>query len=249
MKRYFVALAYNGTDFHGWQIQPNGITVQECLDRALSTYFRQEVVSLGCGRTDAGVHATQFYAHIDLVNVSEQQVKRSVTGINALLPYTIAVSAVFEVAENAHARFDATARAYEYHLHYHKNPFKLDRSWLYKGTLSVEKMNQAANILLAHTDFSCFSKSNTQTFTNNCRISHAELTSVEDGWIFTIKADRFLRNMVRAIVGTLVMVGKGEIEAEEMTKIIESKNRSKAGQSVPACGLYLVGVEYPYIKV
>ena len=249
VKRYFVALAYNGTDFHGWQIQPNGITVQECLDRALSTYFRQEVVSLGCGRTDAGVHATQFYAHIDLVNVSEQQVKRSVTGINALLPYTIAVSAVFEVAENAHARFDATARAYEYHLHYHKNPFKLDRSWLYKGTLSVEKMNQAANILLAHTDFSCFSKSNTQTFTNNCRISHAEITSVEDGWIFTIKADRFLRNMVRAIVGTLVMVGKGEIEAEEMTKIIESKNRSKAGQSVPACGLYLVGVEYPYIKV
>lgn len=244
-----MALAYNGTDFHGWQIQPNGITVQECLDKALSTYFRQEVVSLGCGRTDAGVHATQFYAHIDLVDVSEQQVKRSVTGINALLPYSIAVSAVFEVAENAHARFDATARAYEYHLHYHKNPFKLDRSWFYKGALDVEKMNQAANILLAYTDFSCFSKSNTQTFTNNCKISYAEITVVEDGWIFTIKADRFLRNMVRAIVGTLVMVGKGEVEAEEMIQIIESKNRSKAGQSVPACGLYLVAVEYPYINL
>ncbi len=249
VKRYFVALAYNGTSFHGWQIQPNGITVQECLDKALSTYFRQQVVSLGCGRTDAGVHATQFYAHIDLVGASTHQVKCCVTGINALLPYTIAVSAIFEVAENAHARFDATARAYEYHLHYHKNPFKLDRSWLYKGALDVEKMNQAAKILLAHTDFSCFSKANTQTFTNNCKISYAHIDLVDDGWVFTIKADRFLRNMVRAIVGTLVMVGKGEIEVEEMTSIIESKNRSKAGQSVPACGLYLVAVEYPYIKV
>lgn len=242
-------MAYNGTDFHGWQIQPNGITVQECLDKALSTYFRQEVVSLGCGRTDAGVHATQFYAHIDLVDVSEQQVKRSITGVNALLPYTIAVHSIFEVAANAHARFDATARAYEYHLHYRKNPFKLNRSWLYKGTLDVEKMNQAAEILLHHTDFSCFSKSNTQTFTNNCTISYAHIELIEDGWVFTIKADRFLRNMVRAIVGTLVMVGKGEIEVDDMNKIIESKNRSNAGQSVPACGLYLVAIEYPYIKV
>ncbi len=249
VKRYFVALAYNGTDFHGWQIQPNGITVQECLDKALCTYFKQKVVSLGCGRTDAGVHATQFYAHIDLVEVTEQQISRALIGLNALLPYTIAVSDIFEVAANAHARFDATSRTYKYHLHYHKNPFKLNRSWLYKGTLDVEKMNQAADILLAHTDFSCFSKANTQTFTNNCKISYAKIEMVEDGWVFTIKADRFLRNMVRAIVGTLVMVGKGEIEVEEMTRIIESKNRSKAGQSVPACGLYLVGVEYPYIKV
>ncbi len=249
VKRYFVALTYNGTDFHGWQIQPNGITVQECLDKALSTYFRQEVVSLGCGRTDAGVHATQFYAHIDLAEVTEQQIKRAVVGVNAMLPYTIAISNIFEVAADAHARFDATARAYEYHLHYHKNPFKLDRSWFYKGGLNVEKMNQAAQVLLTYTDFSCFSKSNTQTFTNNCKISHAQISLVEDGWVFTIKADRFLRNMVRAIVGTLVMVGKGEIEVADMITIIESKNRSKAGQSVPACGLYLVAVEYPYIKV
>lgn len=248
VKRYFVALAYNGTDFHGWQIQPNGITVQECLDKALSTYFRQEVVSLGCGRTDAGVHATQFYAHIDLIDVTEKELKSSVTGVNALLPYTIAVSIIFEVATNAHARFDATARAYQYHLHYHKNPFKLNRSWLYKGTLDVEKMNQAAQVLLSYTDFSCFSKSNTQTFTNNCKIRHAQIELVEGGWVFTIKADRFLRNMVRAIVGTLVMVGKGETAVADMNNIIESKNRSKAGQSVPACGLYLVAVEYPYIK-
>lgn len=249
VKRYFVALAYNGTDFHGWQIQPNGVTVQECLDKALSTYFRQEVVSLGCGRTDAGVHATQFYAHIDLIDINEKELKSSVTGVNAMLPYTIAVSTIFEVAANAHARFDATARAYQYHLHYQKNPFKLDRSWLYKGVLDVEKMNQAAQLLLNYTDFSCFSKSNTQTFTNNCKIRHAQIELVEDGWVFTIKADRFLRNMVRAIVGTLVMVGKGEIEVQQMGNIIESKNRSRAGQSVPACGLYLVAVEYPYIKV
>lgn len=223
--------------------------MQACLDKALSTYFRQEVVSLGCGRTDAGVHATQFYAHIDLVGVSEKQIENSLTGVNALLPYTIAVYRIFEVAKNAHARFDATARAYEYHLHYHKNPFKLNRSWLYKGNLNVEKMNAAAQVLLQHTDFSCFSKSNTQTFTNNCKVTKASFQLNEDGWVFTIQADRFLRNMVRAIVGTLVMVGKGELNVSDMNRIIVGKDRTKAGQSVPACGLYLVGVVYPYIKV
>lgn len=247
-KRYFIKLSYNGTDFHGWQIQPNGITVQECLDKALSTYFRQEVVSLGCGRTDAGVHATQFYAHIDLISVTAQQIAKAVTGINAMLPYSIAVSDIFAVAADAHARFDATAREYKYYLHFQKNPFKLDRSWLYKGNLDVQKMNGAAQILLKHTDFSCFSKSNTQTFTNNCKISYATFEMQEDGLVFTIKADRFLRNMVRAIVGTLVMVGRGDIEVADVDEIIKSKNRSKAGQSVPACGLYLVTVEYPYIN-
>ncbi|RYG18664.1 MAG: tRNA pseudouridine(38-40) synthase TruA [Chitinophagaceae bacterium] len=247
-KRYFIELSYNGTEFHGWQIQPNGITVQECLDKALTTYFRQEVVSLGCGRTDAGVHATQFYAHIDLVAVTEQQIAKAVTGINAMLPYSIAVSAIFEVAADAHARFDATAREYKYYLHFQKDPFKLDRSWLYKGNLDVQKMDEAAQVLLKHTDFSCFSKSNTQTFTNNCKISYAKFEAKDDGFVFTIKADRFLRNMVRAIVGTLVMVGRGDIEIADVEEIIKSKNRSKAGQSVPACGLYLVAVEYPYIK-
>ncbi len=247
-KRYFVELSYNGTDFHGWQTQPNGITVQECLDKALSTYFRQEVVSLGCGRTDAGVHAIQFYAHIDLTGISDAQITNAVKGVNALLPYSIAVAAIFEVAIDAHARFDATARKYKYRLHFKKDPFRLDRSWLYKGNLNVEKMNEAAQILLQFTDFSCFSKSNTQTFTNNCKISYAKFEQQADALVFTIKADRFLRNMVRAIVGTLVMVGRGDILLEDLVKIIESKNRSEAGQSVPACGLYLVAVEYPYIK-
>ena len=245
-KRYFIELSYNGTDYHGWQIQPNDITVQECLDKALSIYFRQTIVSLGCGRTDAGVHATQFYAHFDLINLADEVVQNSITGINSLLPYTIAVKRVFAVPDDAHARFDATARAYKYHLHFDKDPFKLDRSWLYKGNLNFDAMNEAAALLLKFTDFSCFSKSNTQTFTNNCKITAAYFEKVEDGLIFTIKADRFLRNMVRAIVGTMVLVGKGDIEIASVSNIIESKNRSNAGQSVPACGLYLVGVEYPW---
>jgi tRNA pseudouridine38-40 synthase len=247
-KRYFIELSYNGTDYHGWQIQPNGITVQECLDKALSVYFRQPIVSLGCGRTDAGVHASQFYAHFDLIDLPVEKVNRSITGINSLLPYTIAVKRIFAVGDDSHARFDATARAYNYHLHFNKDPFKLDRSWLYKGDLDLDAMNKAAAILLNYTDFSCFSKSNTQTFTNNCKITEAHFERTGDGLVFTIKADRFLRNMVRAIMGTLVLVGRGDIEIAEVAQIIESKNRSKAGQSVPGCGLYLVSVEYPYVK-
>lgn len=247
-KRYFIELSYNGTDYHGWQIQPNGITVQECLDKALSVYFRQPIVSLGCGRTDAGVHASQFYAHFDLIDLPVEKVNRSITGINSLLPYTIAVKRIFAVGDDAHARFDATARAYNYHLHFNKDPFKLDRSWLYKGDLDLDAMNKAAAILLNYTDFSCFSKSNTQTFTNNCKITEAHFERTGDGLVFTIKADRFLRNMVRAIMGTLVLVGRGDIEIAEVAQIIESKNRSKAGQSVPGCGLYLVSVEYPFVK-
>ena len=247
-QRYFIELNYNGTDFHGWQTQPNGITVQECLDKALSTYFRQDIVTLGCGRTDAGVHATQFFAHFDLIDLQEEIVVKGVTGINSLLPYTIAVKRIFKVANDAHARFDATARAYNYHLHFNKDPFKLDRSWLYKGNLDLEKMNKVAQILLNYTDFSCFSKSKTQTFTNNCKITEARFDKIDDALIFTIKADRFLRNMVRAIVGTMVLVGKGDIEIADVAQIIESKNRSKAGQSVPACGLYLVKIEYPFLE-
>ena len=246
--KYFIELSYDGTPFHGWQIQPNGITVQACLDQALSTCFRQKIETLGCGRTDAGVHATQFYAHFEVQDLAEALVVDAVNNVNALLPYTIAVKRIFAVAEQAHARFDATARAYAYHLHFEKDPFKINRSWLYKGNLNVEAMNKAAAFLLNYTDFSCFSKSNTQTFTNNCKISEAHFEHKNGGLVFTIKADRFLRNMVRAIVGTLILVGKGQCQPEAVKAIIESKNRSKAGQSVPGCGLYLVAVVYPYIN-
>lgn len=246
-KRYFIELSYDGTSYHGWQTQPNGITVQECLDKALSVYLRQEIASLGCGRTDAGVHATQFFAHFDVLDLPAATVLNAVGGINSLLPYSIAVKRIFGVANEAHARFDATSRAYQYYLHFEKDPFKLDRSWLYKGRLDMAAMNQAAKLLLNFTDFSCFSKSKTQTFTNNCKISEARFEETAGGLVFNIRADRFLRNMVRAIVGTLILVGKGDLAPEEVATIVASKNRSNAGQSVPACGLYLVKVEYPLL--
>lgn len=247
-ERYFIELAYHGTAYHGWQVQPNALSVQECLDKALSIYFRQKISTLGCGRTDTGVHATQFFAHMDLINVNPAEVENAVGRINSLLPYDIAIKRIFSVEPDAHARFHASSRAYEYHLHFHKDPFKINRSWLFKGDLDLEAMNQAAEILQQYTDFSCFSKSNTQTFTNNCKVTNAKFESIEDGLVFHIEADRFLRNMVRAIVGTLIRVGKKEIEVEGIRAIINSKNRSSAGQSVPACGLYLVRVTYPFVK-
>ncbi len=246
-KRYFIEISYDGTPYHGWQTQPNAITVQACLDKALSTFFRQDIISLGCGRTDAGVHATQFFAHFDVVDIVEEAVFNAISSLNSLLPYTIAIHQIFAVSDEAHARFDATARAYQYHIHFKKDPFKIDRSWLYKGKLDVEKMNAAAGLLFNFIDFSCFSKSKTQTFTNNCVISEAKFEYVNESLVFTVRADRFLRNMVRAIVGTMIMVGKGEIEIDGVAEIIASKNRSNAGQSVPACGLYLTKVEYPQL--
>lgn len=249
-QRYFIELSYNGTEYHGWQIQPNASTVQEDLDKALSVFFRQPIATVGCGRTDAGVHATQFFAHFDLEQSAAEKfnAERAVTGLNSLLSYQISIKRIFVVDQDAHARFGATARAYHYHLHFHKDPFKLDRSWLYKGTLDVEAMNEAAAVIPEYTDFSCFSKSNTQTFTNNCKVTAAYFTASAEGLQFTIAADRFLRNMVRAIVGTLIRVGKKEINLEQFREIIASGNRSNAGQSVPACGLYLVSVEYPFVK-
>ena len=246
-KRYFIQIAYDGSLYHGWQVQPNAVTVQELLDKAMTTVLRQPIETLGCGRTDSGVHAKDFYAHFDVEGMDENKVLNALGGINALLPYQIAAKRIIPVHEEAHARFDATARAYKYHVHFEKDPFKLNRSWLIKDQLDVSAMNEAAALLLNYTDFSCFSKSNTQTFTNNCKIVKAVFEEQEDGLVFTIEADRFLRNMVRAIMGTLVQIGKKEIDLTAFKAVIESKNRSMAGQSVPACGLYLVKIEYPYL--
>lgn len=246
-KRYFIEISYKGTNYHGWQVQPNALTVQEVLDKALSTYFRQPVETLGCGRTDTGVHATQFFAHFDLQNTNLTNPEQALQSINSLLPFDISASKLIETGPAAHARFDATLRSYEYHIHYSKSPFLHDLSWLLRDRLHVANMNKAAALLSAYTDFSCFSKSNTQVFTNNCKISRAEWTETKQGLIFHISADRFLRNMVRAIVGTMVEIGKGKLSPEAIHEIIKSKNRSNAGASVPACGLYLTRVEYPYI--
>lgn len=246
-QRFFIELAYDGTAYHGWQTQPNSVTVQQELDKALSVFFRQPVVTLGCGRTDTGVHASQFFAHMDLHDITEAAAVIAVGGVNALLPYAIAIKRIFKVEDTAHARFGATARSYQYHFHFHKDPFKLNRSWLYKANLDVEAMNAAAARMLNFIDFTSFSKANTSP-TNNCKLTAAYFTEIEGGLVFTISADRFLRNMVRAVVGTLVRVGRKEIGLAEFEEIIVSKNRSNAGQSVPACGLYLVSVIYPFVN-
>lgn len=250
--RYFIELAYDGTNYHGWQVQPNALAVQEVLDKALSTILRQPIETLGCGRTDAGVHAKEFFAHFTPQPPEGGAFEAGymggiVRGLNSILPKDIAIKKIFEVDAEAHARFDATLRSYQYHIHFNKDPFKNGYSWLQRDVPDLDLMNQAAAIIMEYTDFSCFSKSNTQVFTNNCKVSRAEWLKTEDGIVFHISADRFLRNMVRAIVGTLMMVGRKEIAPEAVRDIIESKNRSNAGTSVPACGLYLTEVRYPYL--
>jgi tRNA pseudouridine38-40 synthase len=245
--RYFLELSYKGTKYHGWQIQPNAVTVQEVLDKALSTVFRQPVETVGCGRTDTGVHAKQFFAHLELKGASP--IKNSICqSINALLPFDISVHKLFQVNPESHARFDATKRSYQYHINYYKNPFLHEFSWLIRDPLDIGLMNQAAQYLKEYTDFSCFSKSNTQVFTNNCKIFEAYWEETDNGGVvFHISADRFLRNMVRAIVGTMVEIGRKKIKPETIHSIIESKSRSNAGASVPACGLYLTEVVYPFV--
>ena len=247
-RRYFIELAYDGTDYHGWQVQPNAITVQEVLNDALAIVLRESVETLGCGRTDTGVHARDFFAHFDsqsLVN-GQQSLVKVADSLNAILPNTIAVKRIIPVHADAHARFDAISRSYEYHVHFEKDPFKVNHSWRLRDKPDIALMNAAARIIMEYIDFSCFSKSNTQTFTNNCKITRAEWVYRENCLAFHISADRFLRNMVRAIVGTLMLVGRKEMQPEKVRAVIESKNRSNAGTSVPACGLYLTEVKYPY---
>lgn len=241
--RYFIHLTYKGSAYHGWQVQKNAPSVQDHLNKALSTLCREEIETVGAGRTDTGVHALEMYAHFD-TRQTDILNSRFLLSLNSMLPYDIGIKRIIPVSPEAHARFDAVRRYYEYHIHFTKDPFRYDRSWYLRDVPNLELMNRAAEILKEYTDFSCFSKSNTQTFTNNCRIDRAEWVLGEEGMIFHISADRFLRNMVRAIVGTLLKVGKEEIGPEDIRAIIESKNRSMAGESVPACGLYLTGVEY-----
>jgi tRNA pseudouridine38-40 synthase len=244
-QRFFIELAYDGTKYHGWQIQQNAVSVQEVLNEKLSIILREPIETTGCGRTDTGVHAKEFFAHFDVINsswlIDHGTLLRS---INSVLPDDIAVKRVFPVATDAHARFDATLRSYQYHIHFNKDPFKKGYSWELRDHPDIGLMNKAAAIIMEYADFSCFSKSNTQVKTNICKITRAEWVITSDGMIFHISADRFLRNMVRAIVGTLLMVGKKEIEPDAIRQIIESENRSNAGMSVPACGLYLTKVKY-----
>ena len=243
--RYFIELAYKGTHYHGWQNQPDAASVQETLEKALTVLLRTPIAIVGAGRTDAGVHAKQMFAHFDCeVNF---EIPVLVHKLNSYLPKDIAIFNIHKVHDDAHARFDATKRTYEYHIHTFKNAFESDDSWYYGLPLNVEKMNEACTILFEYTDFECFSKVNTDVNTFNCKIYKAHWQENNGKLVFTISADRFLRNMVRAILGTMITIGLEKITMDDFKKIIESKDRNKAGFSVPAHGLYLTKVEYEYI--
>lgn len=244
MPRYFIKLAYNGIGFHGWQIQDNAITVQGELNKALSLLLGQEIKTTGCGRTDTGVNASCFYAHFDADNLIDNLVYK----LNSLLPNSIVIDSIIDVAPEAHARFDAKARTYQYFFHTKKSPFLGEFSTYIPRELDIDTMNKACELLLKTTDFTSFSKVNTETFTNNCKVTLAQISELDTGvFVFEIKADRFLRNMVRAIMGTLIQVGKGKLTIEQFQEVIDSLDRGKAGKSVDGKALFLSNVAYDYL--
>ena len=244
MNRYFTEIAFLGTDFFGWQTQPNETNIQDTVTDSLQQILQiPDLKIVGCGRTDTGVHASQFYFHFDC-DVLLKDIKKLVYKLNRMLPVSIAVKRILEVDENLHARFDAVSRTYQYHMNHNKDPFLTLISWQHSRNLNVEKMNQAASLLLQYSDFSAFSKTGGDNRTSLCKINQAHWQKNGDRLLFTITADRFLRNMVRAIVGTLIEVGLGNLEIEGFKKIIESGIRSQAGTSVPAKGLFLTAVNY-----
>jgi tRNA pseudouridine38-40 synthase len=243
MPRYFIEISYNGTHYCGWQTQPNGITVQEVLDKNLSILLRTTIATVGAGRTDTGVHATQLFEHFNCDAIGN--ISKTINSLNRMLPHDIAVQNILPVAEEAHARFDAIERTYHYFVHNYKNPFLQNGSTLLYANVDVALMNQAAQLLLNYTDFTSFSKLHTEVKTNNCNVTKALWTLENNQLKFTITANRFLRNMVRAIVGTLLDVGKGKINVAQFEQILINKNRALASESAPAKGLYLVEIQYP----
>ncbi|MDH8702193.1 tRNA pseudouridine38-40 synthase [Dysgonomonadaceae bacterium PH5-43] len=243
MKRYFIYLAYNGKNYCGWQIQPNGITIQETLEKALSILLRTNISITGAGRTDAGVNAKSMVAHFDY---SENIDCNNITDkLNRILPKDIVIYKVLEVKPDAHARFDAISRTYNYYITSQKDPFLNELSHRVTFNLDYNLMNEACKVLFEYTDFTSFSKLHTDVKTNNCKIMKAEWKQEGNCAVFTIQADRFLRNMVRAIVGTLLEVGRGKLNIEGFRRVIESKDRCKAGTSVPGNALFLSDIEYP----
>lgn len=241
--RYFIQLSYNGAQFCGWQIQPNAPSVQARLNEALSKILREEIYVVGAGRTDTGVHAKQMFAHFE--SDAEIDLNHLTHRLNRFLKDDVAVQQIFPVKEDAHTRFSATSRSYEYWVTQVKNPFLANWSWQIDNPLKVDAMNACAQTLLGEHDFSSFSKSGTQTETNLCHVNKAYWEERDNLLIFHISANRFLRNMVRAIVGTLVEVGQNKLDQAGFIQLIEQKNRSMAGVSAPAKGLYLTQVEYP----
>ena len=246
MPRYFIRISYKGTCYHGWQIQPNAITVQEKLNHALATLLREPIETIGAGRTDTGVHASYFIAHFDTLQSNLDKNEHIIHKLNCILPHDIVAYSIQKVDTNANARFDATSRTYNYFIHTNKNAYINEYSYHFKGNLNTPKIQEAIPYLLKHTDFTSFSKLHTDVKTNNCHIEKAEwLEYAPDQYVFVIKADRFLRNMVRAIVGTLLEIGKEKVAPEGINEIITGKNRSLAGTSAPSQGLFLAYITYP----
>lgn len=242
MARYCIELSYLGTDFAGWQNQINAITIQETIEKGLTTLLKKNTPILGSSRTDAGVHAYQQFATFDFED--EIDIPDLSYRLNQIIPFTISIIAIKNVPDDFHARFDAKSREYEYRITKLKNPFLIGRAYQFGTYLDLEKMNSACKLLFKHTDFECFSKIHTDVKTFNCEIMRAEWIQENSNLIFYIKANRFLRGMVRAIVGTLIEVGLGKISVTDFESIILSKKRSKAGVSVPAKGLFLTKVNY-----
>lgn len=245
--RYFIRLAYNGSDFHGWQIQPNAVSVQSTIEDALSILLRCKTPITGAGRTDAGVNAHEMFAHFD-TDMPIADKSRFILSLNRLCGKKIAIYDIYDVADDSHARFDAVLRTYKYFVSFRKDPFLYPFSWFSPRRLDMEMMNRMAEILLHTDDFTSFAKLHSDAKTNICRVSEAFWQPLgEHGAVFTISADRFLRNMVRAVVGTLVDVGRGNLSEKDFIGIIKKKDRCAAGQSMPAEALFLWSVRYPYI--
>jgi tRNA pseudouridine38-40 synthase len=241
--RYFITFSYDGTRYHGWQKQPNSNSVQEELERALSLILRSEIQVVGAGRTDAGVHARMMVAHFDMEN--ELDGIQLVYRLNRLLPHDISVSKVEQVSGDLHARFSATSRMYRYYIHTRKDPFRRAYSCELHYALDFERMNQAAEMLKAYDDFGAFCKSHTDVKTTICHVATAQWhQQAPTAWYFEIRANRFLRNMVRAVVGTLLDVGRGRLTLDEFSKVIEGKKRTDAGESMPGNALFLEDIQY-----
>lgn len=243
--RYFLKLAYQGTEFHGWQIQPDVTSVQEEIEEKLTTIFQKKTSLVGCGRTDTGVHAREFYAHFDTDEQISLEQDHLLHKLNTMLHPHIGIESIFEVRPDAHARFDATRRSYEYHISRIKDPFNGTLSYKLAVDLDLKRMNKACELLLGEQDFGCFCKTRADNHTNLCTVYSAGWKHEENKLIFRITANRFLRNMVRAIVGTMLDIGQVKIEVSKLKNIIASQDRTMAGRSVPAHGLYLTKVEYP----
>lgn len=246
--RYFIQLSYKGAPFVGWQIQPNGVSVQALLEEGLQVMLKEPITLVGCGRTDAGVNAYRFFAHFDSdLIIDDQNYPFLISKLNSWLPSEIAVAKLFLAPDDLHARFSAIERTYLYYVDTQKDPFTTDRAYRVYKPLDLKKMNQAAQLLLQTSDFTSFSKLHTQVNNNLCSVTYAQWEQIDNQLIFRITANRFLRNMVRSIVGTLLMVGEGKIDVEQFQEVIDAKDRSKAGKSVPAHALFLENVRYDMI--